>query len=151
MELAIKQARKGASEGHGGPFGAVIVKDDKIISSAHNSVLRDNDPTRHAEIRAISMASEELGSYDLSGCSIYVTTEPCPMCFSAIHWARIDRVVYGTRIEDVKKLGFNEMTISACWMKEEGASKVEIEPSFMRDECVALLKFWEGLPNRQVY
>ena len=151
MLAAIEEARKGSSSGEGGPFGAVVAKEGRIISSAHNSVLKDNDPTQHAEIKAISEAARELGTYDLSGCDLYTTTEPCPMCFSAIHWARIGKVIYGTDIKDVKELGFNELTISVSEMKERGASPVEISSGFMRTECEDLLKFWESLPDKQVY
>ncbi|MFC1548755.1 nucleoside deaminase [Candidatus Omnitrophota bacterium] len=151
MLMAIEEARKGAGAVHGGPFGAVIVKGEEVLSKAHNSVLKDNDPTRHAEIKAISIAAAKLGTYDLSGCELYSTTEPCPMCFAAIHWAKIDRIIYGTDIEDVKKLGFNELTISNNEMKEKGSSPIDIEASFMRSECEELLKFWENLPGRRVY
>ncbi|MFH1665403.1 MAG: deaminase, partial [Candidatus Omnitrophota bacterium] len=91
------------------------------------------------------------GTYDLSGCEIYSTTEPCPMCFSAIHWARIHKLIYGTSIDDVRKLGFNELTIPAARMKREGGSPVKMEPGFMRAECEQLLKFWETLPDKKVY
>ncbi|MGB2630951.1 MAG: nucleoside deaminase [Candidatus Omnitrophota bacterium] len=151
MLKAIEEARAGASGGHGGPFGAVIVKNGEIIASACNTVLRDNDPTQHAEIRAISLASKRLGNFDLTGCEAYSTTEPCPMCFAAIHWARISRLFYGTGIEDVKKLGFNELTIPVSQMKESGVSPVEVHGGFMREECEKLLRFWETLPNKRVY
>lgn len=151
MSRAIEEAYSGVKSGDGGPFGVVIVKHGEVISSAHNTVLRDNDPTRHAEINAIREAAKKEGTYDLSGLEIYSTTEPCPMCFSAVHWARIDRLIYGTRIEDVKKLGFNELTIPVSRMKEEGSSEVEIEAGFMLEECEELLRFWDSLPNKVVY
>lgn len=151
MLEAIREARAGASAGDGGPFGVVIVKDDQILAAEHNTVLKDNNPTHHAEIRAISAASEKLANYDLSGCEIYSTTEPCPMCFTAIHWARIDRLIYGTDIEDVKKLGFNELAVSASHIKEMGKSPVEVHRGFMREACEKLLEFWESLPDKQTY
>ena len=151
MLKAIEEARSGSSAGEGGPFGVVIVKDGEVLASAHNTVLKDNDPTQHAEVKAISEASRKLGNYDLSGCDIYSTTEPCPMCFGAIHWARIGRLFYGTDIEDVKKLGFNELAIPARYMKEAGDSPLEIHSGFMREECEGLLKFWENLPDKRVY
>ncbi|MDD5633758.1 MAG: nucleoside deaminase [Candidatus Omnitrophica bacterium] len=152
MDLAIEEAYKGIKYGsEGGPFGAVITKDGLVLAMAHNTVLKNNDPTQHAEMNAISLASAKLGTYDLSGCVIYSTTEPCPMCFSAIHWAKIDRVVYGTGIDDVKTIGFNELTISAAQMKKQGASPVIVEGGFMYEECMELLKFWETLPNKKVY
>lgn len=151
MLKAIEEARAGAGAGHGGPFGVVVVRNSEIVAIAHNTVLGDNDPTQHAEIRAISAAAKKCGSYDLSGHEIYSTTEPCPMCFAAIHWARIDRLVYGTDIEDARKLGFNELTVPARRMKEIGNSPVKIYGGFMREECERLLKYWENLPDKKVY
>lgn len=151
MLKAIEEAHSGAGAGDGGPFGAVVVKDGQVIAAAHNAVLGENDPTQHAEIRAISAASKKLATYDLSGCDIYSTTEPCPMCFAAVHWARIDRLFYGTDIEDVKKLGFNELVLPVSRIKELGRSSVEIHEGLMREECEKLLEFWEGLPDKRVY
>lgn len=151
MKAAIKEAMKGSAGYCGGPFGACVVKNGKIIGLAHNEVLKTNDPVRHAEVVAISRASKKLKRYDLSECEIYATTEPCPMCFSAIHWARIERVVYGTSISDVKKLGFNELAIPAKKMKKTGASKLVIKGAFMKKECLKLLKFWDKLPCKTIY
>ncbi len=151
MELALNAAYRGIEHGDGGPFGACIVKHGMVIAVAHNTVLRDRDPTAHAEINAIRLASKKLGTYDLSGCTIYTTTEPCPMCFSAIHWARIGCVVYGTKIEDVSRRGFNELPISSHQLKTLGKSDIVIIPDFMRDECMELLKFWDKLPTKQTY
>ncbi|MFH1877276.1 MAG: nucleoside deaminase [Candidatus Omnitrophota bacterium] len=151
MAIAIEEAYKGIRAGHGGPFGAVVTRGGKVIAKAHNTVLKDKDPVQHAEMRAISMAAGIFRSYDLSGCEIYSTTEPCPMCFSAIHWARIDGVIYGTAIEDVAELGFNELAIHAETMKKTGKSRVRVRGGFMREECVQLLSFWQSLPDRKVY
>ncbi|MFH1395588.1 MAG: nucleoside deaminase [Candidatus Omnitrophota bacterium] len=151
MQMAIEEAYRGVDANDGGPFGAVIVKGEEVLAMAHNTVLKDNDPVRHAEINAISLASKKNKTYDLSGCVIYSTTEPCPMCFSAMHWARLEKLVYGTDIEDVKKLGFNELTIPASVMKERGRSLVLIQSAFMRSECEKLLKYWDKLPGKVVY
>lgn len=151
MRKAIEEAYAGINQFSGGPFGAVIVKGDRILASAHNTVLKENDPTKHAEMNTISDASKILGSYDLSGCVIYSTTEPCPMCFSAIHWARIGRVVYGTEIGDVEKLGFNELIIPVEKMKEISDSGIEFYPGFMLKECMELLQYWKALPDRSTY
>lgn len=151
MFMAIDEAYRGIKAGHGGPFGAVVVKGGDVLAAAHNTVLGDNDPTRHAEIKAISIAAGKLGTYDLAGCAIYTTTEPCPMCFSAIHWAGIGDLIYGTDIDDVRELGFNEMTISVAEMKEAGGSAVNIRGSFMRAECEKLLEYWKTLPDKKVY
>src|SRR6056297_2597336 len=92
MQQAIDLAEKGMNNGSGGPFGAVVVKDDEIIGEGFNAVTSKNDPTAHAEIMAIRNACEELGSFQLSGCKIYTSCEPCPMCMAAIYWARLDKV-----------------------------------------------------------
>jgi len=115
MTYAISKATEGIEIGQT-PFGACIVKDGKIISCEHNQVLMKIDITAHAEIMAIREACKVLGDADLSGCTIYTTCEPCPMCFSACHWARIDKIVYGAEIKDAKKAGFNEMEVSAKYM-----------------------------------
>ncbi len=151
MRVALDEAHAGVDGGDGGPFGAVIVKNEKIIAQAHNTVLKDHDPTQHAEIKAISEASRKLGNHDLSGCEIYTTTEPCTMCFSAIHWAKIDRLIYGTTINDVQRLGFNELPIPAEKMKELASSPVKIESGFMKDECLKLLDHWKSLPEKKTY
>src|SRR5512147_2223965 len=105
MLKALAEARKNLVRADGGPFGAAIVKDGRVIAVARNTVLRD-DATAHAETNAIRKASKKLGTFDLSGCEIYSTTEPCPMCFGAIHWARIGTVYYGTAIRDAARSGF---------------------------------------------
>ncbi|MDP8258724.1 MAG: nucleoside deaminase [Candidatus Aadella gelida] len=151
MLAAIKEAEEGILAGDGGPFGAVVSFEGEIIGKAHNSVLKDKDSTHHAEMQAISRASSSLDKFDLSRCTIYTTTEPCPMCFSAIHWARIDKIVYGSGIQDVMALGFNELAIPALKLKKMSDLTVQIESGFMLDECKDLLSKWSSLPNRQTY
>jgi len=143
MQRALDDAKAHLLENHGGPFGACIVRDDKIIAVAHNTVLKQHDPTCHAEVNAIRLAARALGQHDLSGCTIYSTTEPCPMCFGAIHWARISALVYGTSIGDVHALGFNELGISNDYLKNAGASPVTLIGGFMRQECLNLLHEWQ--------
>ncbi len=150
MRLAIREARKNLKDLAGGPFGACIVRDGKVLALARNLVLR-KDATCHAEINAIRTASRKLGTFDLSGCQIYSTTEPCPMCFTAIRWARIGLLVYGTSIEDVKRLGFNELTISNAAMLALGGAKLPIVAGFALDECRRLLDDWSRLENKSVY
>ena len=150
MRLSIKEAFLNIKRMEGGPFGACIVKDGRIIATARNKVLI-SDATAHAEINAIRIASKKLKTFDLSGCTIYSTTEPCPMCFSAIHWARIEKVFYGTTISDVKKIGFNEMSIANIKMKRLGKSKIKIRSGFLRNECLKLLKSWEKLDYKVLY
>ena len=150
MRLAIKEARKNLKTLNGGPFGACIVRNNLVLALAHNTVL-EKDATCHAEVNAIRIASRNIGNFDLSGCVIYSTTEPCPMCFSAIHWARLDAVIYGTDIADVKKLGFCELSISAKDLKVKGKSNVRIIADFDRVECMKLLNDWEKVEGRRVY
>jgi len=109
MNMAIEEARRTMNENKGGPFGAVITdKDGNVIAVASNLVLESHDPTAHAEIMAIRKASEKLGTHDLSGCTLYATGYPCPMCLSAIIWANIKKVYYGTSLEEAKKIGFRD-------------------------------------------
>jgi len=150
MHLAIIEARKNLKTKDGGPFGACIVKNDKVISLARNTVLK-NDATCHAEVNAIRKASKKLKNFDLSGCVIYSTTEPFPTCFSAIHWSRMDALYYGTTIADVKKLGFNELSVSALEMKKRGKSKLKIIPNFYTAECLKLLSDWNKSKDKKIY
>jgi tRNA(Arg) A34 adenosine deaminase TadA len=151
MRRAIDEALENLPAMDGGPFGACLVRGDEVLAVAHNTVLQDRDPTCHAEITAIRLAARKLQSYDLSGCEIYSTTEPCPMCFAAIHWARIGRLIYGTTIIEVARLGFNELTIGSRQMQALGRSPVAIYPGFLADECRQLLTEWARTPGRQVY
>ena len=108
MEEALKEAKKGIHAGHGGPFGAVIAKDGKIIGRGHNEVVQNNDPTCHGEMMAIHDACKNLGTFDLSGSVLYTTGYPCPMCLGAILWANIEKVYYGCNLEDTDKIGFRD-------------------------------------------
>jgi tRNA(Arg) A34 adenosine deaminase TadA len=150
MRRAIEEARRNITDQTGGPFGACIVRDGRVLAVARNSVLAE-DATCHAEINAIRLASKELGTFDLSGSVIYSTTEPCPMCFSAIHWAHIDAIYYGTSIEDVKKLGFNELCISNTAMKELGGASVDLHYPLLYDECINMLEDWKKQSGNKLY
>jgi tRNA(Arg) A34 adenosine deaminase TadA len=150
MKRAIAEARKNLARPDGGPFGACIVKDGKVLAAARNTVL-SGDATCHAEVNAIRRASRKLGTFDLSGCVIYSTTEPCPMCFGAIHWARIGAVHYGTLIGDAARAGFNELGISNGKMKALGRSKVKLFSGLLRDECLELFRAWGGRAGRPGY
>lgn len=151
MKLAVREAYRGIARGHGGPFGAVIVRKGEVIARGHNEVLKMNDPTRHAEICAIVRAARSLGTPHFRGSEIYSTTEPCVMCFAAIHWARIARVFFGTSVRDVQKLGFNELPVSNQRLKGLSGSPVRLEAGFLRDECRALLDHWAALPGARTY
>ena len=148
MRLAIKAAKKSLKTLAGGPFGACIVKSGKIIAVAGNTVFRQ-DATCHAEVNAIRIASRKLGTYDLSGCVIYTTTEPCPMCFSAIHWSGISCIVYGTRIADATRAGFNELPISAQSLKRQGGARVKIRADFLAQACRKVFQDWKELANKK--
>lgn len=150
MKKAISEARRNLVRPDGGPFGACIVKDGKVLAAARNTVL-ENDATCHAEVNAIRKASKKLGTFDLSGCDIYSTTEPCPMCFGAIHWARIGRVYYGTAIRDAARAGFHELAISNRTIKTLGRSRIVLVPGYLRDECLALFEAWTALPDKTSY
>ncbi len=146
-ELAARTSRRG----EGGPFGALIVhKDGRILALTANSVLKHKDPTRHAEINAIQKACKILKSPFLQDCDVYSTTEPCPMCFSALHWSRARSVIYATTIQDVKRLGFNELSISNERMKKWGKSPLKIKRVKNR-ACEDLLRTWNENKNRQTY
>ncbi|MFQ5604061.1 MAG: nucleoside deaminase [bacterium] len=150
MEMAIEQARIGMANGQT-PFGACIVKNGEVISCVHNVVWESTDITAHAEVHAIRKACQKLNLIDLTGCTIYSTCEPCPMCFSACHWAKISRIVYGARIEDARNAGFSELTISNESMKKFGNSAIEIVGDFLRSENQAIFKEWSNLNNKRVY
>lgn len=111
MSIALQEAKLGVKKKHGGPFGAVIVCNNKIVARAHNTVLKDNDPTAHAEINVIRRASKKLKTFDLGNCELYVNCEPCPMCLSAIYWARIKKIFFVCSNSDIKKIGFDDKKI----------------------------------------
>ena len=150
MQLAIDKARLGGQKDQT-PFGACIVKNNELICCGHNVVWATTDITAHAEVRAIREACNKLNTIDLSGCTIYSTCEPCPMCFSAIHWAKIDKIFFGAKISDAQGVNFNELTISNQQMKELGGSPVEIVGDFMKKECQALFREWDKSGDKKVY
>jgi guanine deaminase len=150
MRLAVKEARKNIKAMDGGPFGACIVKGARVLAVARNTVLK-RDATCHAEVNAIRMASRKIKSFDLSGCAVYSTNEPCPMCFSAIHWARIGAVIYGTGIKDAARIGFNELNIPDEKIMALGKIRVKIVPGFLIEECGTLLKDWDNLEKKKLY
>lgn len=112
MEIAYKEALSGLTAKHGGPFGALIIKDNQIISQGHNEVLLRHDPTAHAEIVAIRKACKHLQTVNLQSCILYTTSKPCPMCKGAIQWSRIKKVVYSGEYSDTEKLSFDDMLFS---------------------------------------
>lgn len=131
--MAIEEAKKGVKKKHGGPFGAVLLVDGKIFK-AHNMVLMDHDPTRHAEIRVISKACRKLKKEKLDNAILYSSTEPCPMCLSAIHWAGINEVYYSTRIEDAAKAGFDEIHLHADKIIKLAKLNIKIKGGLEREK-----------------
>ncbi|MBT5021419.1 nucleoside deaminase [Candidatus Woesearchaeota archaeon] len=139
MRLAIKEAK--SSEGkHKTAYGVVIVKNNEVISSACNIAKKTNDPTAHAEIIAIRKACEKLNSRDLSSCVVYSTCEPCPMCFSALFWAKISKIVYGISISDLINLNRRQINVSCDFLNKNSNSKIEIVGGFLKEECFELFK-----------
>ncbi len=150
MRLALENAKEGVRKGQT-PFGACVVKNNRVVACVHNAVWKTTDSTAHAEIQALRAACKKLETIDLSGCVIYSTCEPCPMCFSACHWAKVSEIVYGTRIEDARAIGFSELSISNGEMKRRGKSPIKIRKDFMRREALALFKEWSSRPGKRAY
>lgn len=141
MRRAIQIAEQGIAAGQT-PFGAVVLCGGEIVAESHNTVWRDTDPTAHAEVNAIRTAATKLGRIALGGCTMLTTCEPCPMCLSAIHWSRIDRVVYGAAISDAEAAGFGELRFDACKLAAMGGSNLRVEAGPHRDECADLFRKW---------
>ena len=149
MKLGIEAARTTMNEGKGGPFGAVITDiEGKVITIASNKVLESHDPTAHAEIMAIRKASEILGTHNLENCILYVTGYPCPMCLSAIMWANIKKVYYGTNLEDAEKIGFKDKKIYD-YLKNNDNNILNIE-QLNYNECLELFKEYQR-NNKEIY
>ncbi len=150
MRLAIDKARQGIATAQS-PFGACVVRGEELISCEHNGVWETTDSTAHAEVLAIRAACRKLNSIDLKGCTIYSTCEPCPMCFSACHWANIEHIVYGASIEDAQAVGFRELKIGNRLLKELGLSPVQVFGAVLKEECLELFREWEAGPHMKLY
>lgn len=150
MDIAIEEAKKGIEKRDGGPFGAVIVKDGKVIATGHNEVICSHDPTAHAEIVAIRKASKVLERFDLSDCELYTTCEPCPMCFGAIHWAKIRKVYYGATRHDAKEIGFDDEYIYEVLSNKTRDKKLSME-NVERDNCLEIFKVYEKDEKKELY
>ena len=145
IALSIQNIQKG-----GGPFGAVIVKDGKVIATGVNRVTKNTDPTAHAEVTAIRKASKKLGTFDLAGCDIYTSCEPCPMCLGAVYWAHLDKMYYGNTKADAKNIGFDDSFIY---------DEIELKPERRRllttqllpDEAIEAFKAWATTENKVEY
>ena len=142
LRRAVSICRVGVASGQS-PFGAVLAREGVIVAEAHNSVWRDCDPTAHAEVNALRAAARALATIDLSGCVLYSTCEPCPMCLAATHWAKVDRVVFGASIADAAAAGFAELPISAATLVKLGGSLLRVEGGLLRAECADLFRLWK--------
>lgn len=150
MRIAIELSEYNVQQGQGGPFGAVIVKDGMIIARSGNRVVPTNDPTAHAEVSAIRIACQELETFNLEGCVIYTSCEPCPMCLSAIYWAHLDTIYYANDKVDAAKIGFDDQFIYneiACEMKDRKIPVVQL----LRDEAQGAFKLWETSVTKTEY
>ena len=143
MKIAIDLSSENLEKGYGGPFGACIVKDGKIIGKGINKVIKDNDPTAHAEINAIREACKSIDSYDLSGCELYTSCYPCPMCLSAIIWSNIKKVYYANKKEDAEKIGFRDDYIYE-FIKDGMKEKKVLELNELnREEAIKVFEKYE--------
>lgn len=145
IELSINSVKEG-----GGPFGAVIARDGEIVAEGNNRVTINNDPTAHAEVNAIRNACAKLGAYDLEGCEIYTSCEPCPMCLGAIYWAHLDKIYYANDRKDAEKIGFDDDFI----YKEIALSPYRRQkPSeiLLRDEAIKAFKMWQAKTDKKEY
>ncbi len=149
MREAIRLSRESVQNG-GGPFGAVIVKDGVIIASASNMVTSQNDPTAHAEVSAIRLAAKKLKSFDLSGCEIYTSCEPCPMCFGAIYWAHIDKLYFANTKADAKSIGFDDSFIYDEIKLPYDKRKVK-NIQMLREEALEAFKDWKNKSDKIEY
>ena len=145
MTLAIEEAMEGISKGEGGPFGSVIVKDGKVVGRGRNRVLATNDPTCHGEISAIRDACAALGTYDLTGCRLYTTGEPCHMCLCACMWANIEKIYYGCTIEDNGRIGFRDDKFDKIFGGREKLTDYLIQTC--REDCLKLFDEYTQLQH----
>jgi tRNA(Arg) A34 adenosine deaminase TadA len=144
MLAAVDSAREGVRAGEGGPFGAAIVKDGRVVATGHNTVLKDGDPTCHAEMNAIRAASKVLGTHVLTGCTLVTTAECCPMCATAAMWARVEGVVAGVRREVAAKFGFDDALQYEQLALAPEARQLPFSFHVAEDECRGVFEEWAG-------
>lgn len=150
MQEAIALSEKGMSNDEGGPFGCVIVKDDKIVGRGNNKVIINNDPTAHAEIVAIREACKNLGAFQLDGCELYTSCEPCPMCLGAIYWARPKVIYYANSRNDAKQAGFDDSMIYQemnCNLKDRKIPIIQISEQNAKE----VFEKWEKKKDKKIY
>ena len=145
IALSVDNIKKG-----GGPFGAVIVKDGKIVATGVNRVTANTDPTAHAEVNAIRKASKKLGTFDLAGCEIYTSCEPCPMCLGAVYWAHLDKMYYGNTKTDAKNIGFDDSFIyDEIELKPENRRLQSVQ--LLHDEAIKAFESWVNASDKVEY
>jgi guanine deaminase len=150
LRRAIALATQNVATGKGGPFGAVVVREGKIVGEGANSVTATNDPTAHAEVNAIRAASKALGTFTLVGCELYTSCEPCPMCLAASYWARLDAVYYGASAADAARAGFDDAFLYAEFHKDSDARNLRCMQC-LGDEAWASFAAWIASPNKIEY
>lgn len=150
MREAIRLSVETMRSGKGGPFGAVIVKDGQIIARGFNRVTETNDPTAHAEVIAIREAAQTLKTFDLSGCQLYTSCEPCPMCLGAVYWSHLDGMYYANSKHDAAAIGFDDHFIYEELGRPPGQRRLQSQ-QLLRDEAQAAFQEWATNPDKQVY
>ena len=150
MRLAIAKAIEGVRAGQS-PYGAAVVRDGELLSCEHNVVLWTLDVAAHAEVHAMRVAAQRLGTVDLAGCVLYSTCEPCTMCFGASHWAHVAKIVYGATVADSDTLGFREVLITNEMLRRLGRSGVELVGGVLRDECLSIFAAWKAAGRNELY
>jgi len=150
MRKAIALARHGVLAGEGGPFGAVIAQNGRILASGWNRVVADSDPTAHAEIVSIRAACKTLNRFQLVGLTLYCSCEPCPMCLAAAHWARLDRVVFAAEASDAARIGFDDQRIREALQERGSQHRLRMEQR-LRDEALEVFRLWREQPKRVPY
>jgi tRNA(Arg) A34 adenosine deaminase TadA len=151
LREAIALARAGMDRNEGGPFGCVIVKDGRVIGRGNNRVTSSNDPTAHAEVVAIREACQALGAFQLDGCTLYTSCEPCPMCLGAIYWARPDRLVFAATRADAADAGFDDQLIYDELPLPPEQRRIPTEREALRDEARAVFAAWKAKPDKTAY
>ncbi|WP_018620360.1 nucleoside deaminase [Spirosoma luteum] len=150
LRQTFQLAREGMTTNQGGPFGSLVVRDGKIVGRGYNQVTSTNDPTAHAEVVAIRDACRNLGTFQLEGCTLYASCEPCPMCLGAIYWARPSRIVYGAFHSDAAGAGFDDQFIYEELDKPREERKIPMQ-QLLREEANAVFQEWEALEKRIPY
>ena len=150
MRRAIALSLRAIRTNRGMPFGAVIVRDGEVIAEAHNTVTSENDPTAHAEVKAIRAACAKLGTIRLEGCEIYASGEPCPMCLAAIYWARLDRIYYANRQEDANRVGFSDESFYRELALPPDRRRIPMS-RLLGDEAVAVFSEWDQRSDKVTY